>query len=105
MKANITLRAVSENAWIEIMLMLYSNACIKNTLRLNVGRGQLETQRLNLIDLQINSVASSIMSAVSRDKLCYCCAYMKKVHSVLCARKITMAVSFEAQLLTNFIDE
>jgi len=89
----------------EIMPMLYATPYTDNVLRLNIGRGQIETQKLNLIQSQVYAVNSNIMSALSKDRLCYCCAYMKKVHSILCSHKLDSNISFEAPLLTNFVEE
>jgi len=89
----------------EFMPILYDNICTDNVLRLNFGKGQVKTQRLNIIESQIHAVNSSIMSAVSKDNLCYCCAYMKRIHSLLCESKSSNDISFETELLTNFTED
>ncbi len=82
-----------------IMPMLYMYPSKNDVLRLNVGRGQIETQNSSTIESQINAVISDIMSALSKDNLCYCCAYMKKIHSILCPHSTKTSISFEAPLL------
>lgn len=89
----------------EVMPMLYDIPSKNSILRLNAGQGQMKTQNFSILESQINATNSSIMSAVSKDNLCYCCAYMKKVHEVLCSRKIGASLSFEAKLLISFFEE
>lgn len=89
----------------EVMSEMYATPCSMHTLRLNVGRCQVETQSLDSIQYKVNAINSGVMSAMSRDGLCYCCAYMKRVHSVFCSEKVNYMQPFETKLLTDFIEE
>lgn len=87
----------------EIMPILYMKSDTKNTLRLNIGKPYIETQKLNVIQSQLDAVISSIISAMSKDNLCFCCAFMKRIHSVLCSCSENVTLSFNTALLTDFI--
>lgn len=89
----------------QLMPILYDDLSINNLLRLNIGKSQMKVQELNTIRSQINAINSSIMSAVSKDNLCYCCAYMKRIHLVLCKFKSVDETLLETNLLTDFIGE
>jgi hypothetical protein len=89
----------------DVMPMLYAEIHADNCLRLNMGRAQIETQTIDTILRQVYAISSNIMSAVSRDNLCYCCAYMKRLHEILCSNKEQHSETvLEVKLLANFID-
>lgn len=69
----------------EFMPMLYAKPGHDNILRLNIGRGEVRTHSTDETIPRTMLMISSMVSARSRDNLCYNCAYMKKLHSVLCS--------------------
>lgn len=86
-----------------IMPSLYNNPIRENALQLNIGIGQMRTLVMDSIPYQLNNINLSMLSITSKDKLCYCCAYMKSLHDKLCRTSQRDHIDFTTGLMHDFL--
>lgn len=69
-----------------VMPLMFAEPHINHVLRINVGLLDISLSNEDRLQNQIYATLTRVMSGVSKDGLCFCCAYLKRVHSIFCSR-------------------
>lgn len=73
----------------KLMPKFYCVPSIECTYRLNTGAARIEFKRhVSVQQTQLNSTVMSLLNAVTKDKRCYYCQYMNRVHRQLCSKHL-----------------
>lgn len=69
-----------------VMPLMFAKPDVSHALRINIGLLDISLSDEDCLRNQIYATVTRMMSGVSKDGLCFCCAYLKRVHSTFCSK-------------------